>query len=1015
MKRYISVFLAVCLLVSVVLPATTNGEIGDQTEAAKMNEVEEFQETEEDNSPGLEDAFYEDAEKNDEESDEKNSNLEEDMNIEDIKDEHSLFIFISLDDEHNLNVVVSPGISYEIEDENRTGAIIIILKPDDPEMEITEDNIDIDLPIDWIYEIDICSDNITAVTLSNEDIFTTAHLEVYISVDDWHNVTVITPLGIEYEVMAAHEGENSGDDIIVMLIQEDAGIEIFEELIHVSVPSGWAYTIDIDSKTVIISPANEGLRFYDMYGSPSTTIVTEGMVNTLLFGELHAFNVLGELVIDRRTAPHGLTINAFSKGNCDCHHDAVIYVEGQSGIALFPEENNTYTVTVNDMVNGEVAQTAEITITFDVQEAQYSDFEPASVITNTDQFGRTVHTFEFSSANTQVLRGLRPGQTYLLEVWGAQGGNNGGLGGFARGIWTAPENVEQLFINIGEQPRGSGGGGGTDIRTINGNTMESLDSRVIVGGGGGGGGGWGIGFGGGAGGGGTSAEIVSTAGLVGPADGGSSNNFSAGLAGAAGTVSAGGAGGRGRNGANAGAGGIGRNAGGGGSVAGSTDDGGGGGGGAGFGGGGGGGGHVRNVGGGGAGGGGGFRGGNAGLNNNANAGAITAPGGGGNGNSGSLVCGSGGGGASGTPGGSGGSAGGFGGGAGAGAGSGGGGGGWFGGGGGGCTSGGGGGSSFVAGNLGTMSNAQTVAGNRAGHGQARITIISSTINWIATGLDGTDTTNANIRAFIYDGDERGEELENGQVVVSGTDIRFYAYFPVGHVMANVGTTFSVARSGEVAGAVFAAVPGNITDESTTTASLSAPLEAGRINNIQANNPTFIFDFTYHAASVTTLTVSKTVTGSMANLNMAFEFTVFFKDLDGKPLPSGTQFNYGNETLTLNSNGSATFTLRHGQAAIIEDVPIDVYIQIRETPDMNYTTSFIDSENANTIVTENDTTLLPMTENRSFDFTNARVTVPPTGINLGNINTMLPLLGVFSSSLIIFAAGTVYRFKRRRAV
>ena len=101
---------------------------------------------------------------------------------------------------------------------------------------------------------------------------------------------------------------------------------------------------------------------------------------------------------------------------------------------------------------------------------------------------------------------------YLLEAWGAQGGNTnkggvGGKGGYSRGILTLKKETK-VFIHIGGQPENTqgqgsevtiyggyngggsaaetsscnGGGGGTDFR-LNENTLYH---RVLVAGGGGG-------------------------------------------------------------------------------------------------------------------------------------------------------------------------------------------------------------------------------------------------------------------------------------------------------------------------------------------------------------------------------------------------------------------------------------------------------------------------------------------------------------------------------------------------
>jgi len=155
--------------------------------------------------------------------------------------------------------------------------------------------------------------------------------------------------------------------------------------------------------------------------------------------------------------------------------------------------------------------------------------------------------------------------------------------------------------------------------------------------------------------------------------------------------------------------------------------------------------------------------------------------------------------------------------------------------------------------------------------------------------------------------------------------------------------------------------------------------------------------------ITELTVSKEVTGDFGNRDLGFEFIIFLTDSDGKPLPTGTEFNYiGNiitdsnatippdDKLTLDSSGSATFWLQHGQVITIEEVSLDGYVRIRETPDLNYTTSFEDSENAGISVRSNDTTLLSMTDARAFHFTNDKFVPPPMGVNISNTGAIILL-------------------------
>ncbi|MCL2562617.1 MAG: hypothetical protein FWE08_01085 [Oscillospiraceae bacterium] len=181
---------------------------------------------------------------------------------------------------------------------------------------------------------------------------------------------------------------------------------------------------------------------------------------------------------------------------------------------------------------------------------------------------------------------------------------------------------------------------------------------------------------------------------------------------------------------------------------------------------------------------------------------------------------------------------------------------------------------------------------------------------------------------------------------------------------------------------------------------------------------------FFEVKTTALTVSKEVTGALGNKTLDFDFTIFLTDADGTPLPAGTQFNFTGNVLadsgatvpadgilTLRDGGSATFQLRHGQAITIEELPRNGSVQIIETVDLNFMTSFTDSEYADVTVLGNDTTLRPMAEDRTFAFTNERVAPPPTGLNLGNMGAalLLPALVLLSAA----GAYTAYLVRRCR--
>jgi len=192
---------------------------------------------------------------------------------------------------------------------------------------------------------------------------------------------------------------------------------------------------------------------------------------------------------------------------------------------------------------------------------------------------------------------------------------------------------------------------------------------------------------------------------------------------------------------------------------------------------------------------------------------------------------------------------------------------------------------------------------------------------------------------------------------------------------------------------------------------------------------------------TTLMISKTVTGAFGDKTREFTFKITVRPanaggggLGERPGSGGgigqqpnQTFNYvggsfiagvtpppdGVLTLTANNDYTATLTLKHGQTVTVLDVPQNCQIQIVETSDPNYKTSFIDSLNPNTAVQNNDTGMLPMSADRVFDFTNNKIEVPPTGIDLGGARAIL-LLPALGLALALTAFTVIKVIQRKKA-
>lgn len=152
-----------------------------------------------------------------------------------------------------------------------------------------------------------------------------------------------------------------------------------------------------------------------------------------------------------------------------------------------------------------------------------------------------------------------------------------------------------------------------------------------------------------------------------------------------------------------------------------------------------------------------------------------------------------------------------------------------------------------------------------------------------------------------------------------------------------------------------------------------------------------------------VTVSKTITGKMADMTRTFTFTATIWDSTNSLAANGsfpysvntgtTSVNGGaptsSGTLVLNGSGQATFTLGHGQSITIEGVSSSGHIQIAEQTDSHYYTSHAASGTGYTFskasgdTNPGDTEKQAMgTANLTVAYTNEKIYVVPTGVSSG---------------------------------
>lgn len=120
-----------------------------------------------------------------------------------------------------------------------------------------------------------------------------------------------------------------------------------------------------------------------------------------------------------------------------------------------------------------------------------------------------------------------------------------------------------------------------------------------------------------------------------------------------------------------------------------------------------------------------------------------------------------------------------------------------------------------------------------------------------------------------------------------------------------------------------------------------------------------------------LTISKTVTGTIADKKKEFNFEIHLKSSDGQAISGTYPTNSGELTVT---DGKATFTLKDGESLIVEGLPSGYSYEITETGASDYEVS-VNGKNA----PDGKATKASVKKDETVTFENRKDLVPPTGL------------------------------------
>ena len=176
--------------------------------------------------------------------------------------------------------------------------------------------------------------------------------------------------------------------------------------------------------------------------------------------------------------------------------------------------------------------------------------------------------------------------------------------------------------------------------------------------------------------------------------------------------------------------------------------------------------------------------------------------------------------------------------------------------------------------------------------------------------------------------------------------------------------------------------------------------------------------TYYAHYVPqsgSLSVSKNVTGSAANVDQSFTFELSCAALAGKTFTAEGVA----DSVTFNNQGVTTVQLKHGQSVTLTEVPAGSRVAVRETGlSGNARTSSkvsINNGAAETVATDGQTATAPMTvtiasnQTQTLAFTNSAEAVSATGVSLD----AGPMAGLFAVAAAGAGALAASGYKRRK--
>ena len=181
-------------------------------------------------------------------------------------------------------------------------------------------------------------------------------------------------------------------------------------------------------------------------------------------------------------------------------------------------------------------------------------------------------------------------------------------------------------------------------------------------------------------------------------------------------------------------------------------------------------------------------------------------------------------------------------------------------------------------------------------------------------------------------------------------------------------------------AIFANLPVGITYEVTESPALGFVMSgANQSGDLPQGGATAEFINTYYG-STGMLTVTKEVTGSLADIDREFSFTVTFRDSAGNADDGSYPYQINGVDAGTSVNGTVTFKLKHDDVAVFSDLPEGVtYTVVEDDANTDGYTALTDKFTGTTIIGNVN---LPFVNHKDTPITNGKLAIEKqvTGYN-----------------------------------